>query len=335
MTPFDDLHLSIKRIVLFFLLSCLSALLTLAVASCQPDQTMSETQTAKAIPSARPQEASITPWPTFTSRAPTEVHLTPRTVTTTPTRSPSPTPSPTSDVPPGANWVLAWSDEFEGEALNTQMWKPYLYKRAEDYNKTAYRKHNIEVSSGILKLYVRQETAGNADYTGGMLESIGAYERNRYGYFVARIRYQLIGPGFWANFWMTGSDRWPPEFDHEVVTQRNHGDEILQAYHFVDENGENQVSKQFVAVNYNEWHTYGIKWLPNQPVQFFLDDRLTFTSDAPVNNPPDVDMAVVLRAGAFQSAQWGGLPDDTTQWPGMAEYDWVRVYQYAGATPAP
>jgi beta-glucanase (GH16 family) len=231
-------------------------------------------------------------------------------------------------------WEPVWNDEFDGSALDLTRWKIYRWKRAADVNKTSYIVENVVVSEGTLKLYVKEEVRGNANYTGGMLESTGPYQRSRYGYFEARIRYNFTGPGFWANFWMTGSDKWPPEFDNEVVTQRNHQNEIFQAHHYLDSAGTHVSSNAFIPLDYREWHVYGVKWLPCQPVEFYLDGQRTFTSAATVDNPPVVDMDVVLRAGAYQTEKWGGLPDSTTQWPGVAEYDWVRVYRWTGKTNA-
>jgi hypothetical protein len=38
-------------------------------------------------------------------------------------------------------------------------------------------------------------------------------------------------------------------------------------------------------------------------------------------------MYISMRAGAYYSSSWGGLPDSTTKYPGLAEYDWVKVWQ--------
>ncbi len=158
-----------------------------------------------------------------------------------------------------------------------------------------------------------------------MLELTGNYRRNRYGYYEARIKYNFVGPGFWANFWMCGVDRWPPEFDNEIVT--HHPGAVYLANHFKDSAGVHKSDHQYASLDYNQWHTYGVLWLPGKPVQFYVDGKLSYTATSPYENPPSIDMYVSLRAGAYNSATWGGIPNSTTKYPGVAEYDYVHVYQ--------
>ncbi len=243
--------------------------------------------------------------------------------------TPDETPVPVGAILPpaesGQKWALRWSDEFDGTSVNTKMWKINNKARAEDPNKTWYSPNNVSVSNGTLKLLVKQEAYKNANYTGAMLDSTGDYRRNRYGYYEARIKYDFVGPGFWANFWLCGVDRWPPEIDNEIVTQRQ--GQVYLANHYRDSAAVHRSTNTFVDLDYTQWHTYGVLWLPGQPIQFYIDGKLAFTADSPAENPPSIDMYVSLRAGAFYDSSWGGAPDGSTKYPGTAEYDYVRVYQ--------
>ncbi len=231
-------------------------------------------------------------------------------------------------APEGQRWELHWGDEFDGSAVDTTKWKINNKKRAEDPNKTWYIPQNVSVSDGKLKLLVKQETYKDANYTGGMLELTGAYRRNRYGYYEARIQYDFVGPGFWANFWLCGVDRWPPEIDSEIVTHEQ--GLVYLANHYRDAAARHRSANTFMNLDYNQWHTYGVLWLPDKPVQFYIDGKLAFTANSPAENPPAIDMYVSLRAGAFYNSGWGGTPDGITRYPGVAVYDYVRVYQAVG-----
>lgn len=311
-----------------------NAKLTGTLKNGQPKPTDFPTKSPTAAPTDAP-TAAPTEQPTIApTDAPTAVPTQELTAipTTEPTQQPTtaPTPAPVPGLPPAASgqtWQMVWSDDFNGSSVDTSKWQINNKYRSEDTNRTFYRPENVSVSDGTLKLTVKKETYNGAGYTGGMLESRGAARRNLYGYYEARIRYNFVGPGFWANFWMCGVDRWPPEFDNEIVTQSNHVNQVYQGHHYRDASGTHLSAKTFTNVTYNDWHTYGVKWMPGEPVQFYLDGKLTYTSAAPLDNPPGVDMYVSLRAGAFYDASWGGKPDSTTQYPGLAEYDWVRVYQ--------
>ncbi len=229
------------------------------------------------------------------------------------------------EAPQGQQWSLRWADEFDGAAVNTSVWQINDLARKEDPNKTWYLPRNVTVSDGTLKLIVKEEDYNGVKFTGGMLESTGDYRRNRYGYYEARIKYDFIGPGFWANFWMSGVDRWPPEFDNEVVTHQI--GQVYLANHYRDATARHRSTNIFIPLDYNQWHTYGVLWLPGQPVRFYVDDKLAFTAESPAENPPVIDMYVSLRAGAYYNSSWGGAPDGTTRYPGTVEYDYVRVYE--------
>ncbi len=248
-----------------------------------------------------------------------------------PTASPKPTarPAPSNGslpaAPSGQKWSLRWGDEFNGSSVDTSKWKINNLTRPEDPNKTWYIPQNVSELNGTLKLQVKKQSYNGASYTGGMLELTGNYRRNLYGYYEARIKYNFVGPGFWGNFWMCGVDRWPPEIDNEIVT--HHSGAVYLANHYRDSAGVHKSTNQYASMNYNQWHTYGVLWLPGKPVQFYVDGKLSFTASSPTENPPNIDMYVSLRAGAYNSASWGGIPNSTTKYPGMAEYDYVHVYQ--------
>ncbi len=255
--------------------------------------------------------------------------------TSAPTRQPTvaPTAAPTTQpstgglppAPSGQKWALRWGDEFNGTSVDTSKWKINNLTRAEDPNKTWYIPQNVSELNGTLKLQVKHESYNNASYTGGMLESTGNYRRNLYGYYEARIKYNFVGPGFWANFWMCGVDRWPPEIDNEIVA--HHPGAVYLANHYKDLAGVHKSTNQYASLDYNQWHTYGVLWLPGKPVQFYVDGKLAFTANSPYENPPNIDMYISLRAGAYYNSTWGGTPNSTTQYPGVAEYDYVHVYQ--------
>ncbi len=244
-----------------------------------------------------------------------------------PTQTPALADPRLPEAPEGQQWSLRWADEFDGAAVDSKIWQVNDLARNEDPNKTWYKPQNVSVSNGILKLIVKEEPHNGANYTGGMVESTGQYRRNRYGYYEARIKYDFIGPGFWANFWMSGVDRWPPEFDNEVVTHQQ--GKVYLANHYRDATARHRSTNTYIDLDYNQWHTYGVLWLPEQPVRFYVDGKLAFTAESPAENPPTIDMYVSLRAGAYYNSKWGGAPDATTRYPGTVEYDYVRVYEAA------
>ena len=132
-------------------------------------------------------------------------------------------------------YQLIWQDEFNGERLDTSVWRtsygnPKPWDCTLPRNKCGtelqcYHPDNVEVSNGSLKLitkkqkYTYQGIYGEAhacankkigdsfalpfDYTSGMIETRAELIAFQYGRFEVRCRLP-IGAGFWPAFWLWG-----------------------------------------------------------------------------------------------------------------------------------
>ena len=96
--------------------------------------------------------------------------------------------------PAGGRWQLAFSDEFNGAAIDTAKWNFRTGPRMWSEQRAA----NVSVRDGMLHLALRKEKAGALDYTAGGLISKQAF---RYGYYEARIRMPK-GRGWHTSFWL-------------------------------------------------------------------------------------------------------------------------------------
>lgn len=236
--------------------------------------------------------------------------------------------------PPGKNWKLKWSDDFNGSIIDTTRWKvDHGRIRKGDANKTIYVKENVSVSNGLLKLKVDNK-GSNTDtikYTGGLLSSTGDFYRNNYGYYEARIRYNFTGPGFWGNFWMNTTEGSICEFDiAEVIS--NEPARMTMHYHFRDSANAHKQANSRNSCDWKQFHVYGIEWLEGQPLRFYIDGVKVFEPPQSMDYPADKKMNIILRMGAFNSEGWGGLPDSTSVYPGYAEYDWIKVWEKKGSS---
>ena len=234
--------------------------------------------------------------------------------------------------PPAEGWVLKWHDEFDGTELNRDYWDPND-RYIQNNQNTCYMDspNNIEVSDGTLKLYVRKESnpcGPTIRYTGARLESLN--RDDKYVFYEARLRYPNPTDGFWGNFWTIGYDGnrwiWPPEFDMAEMTS-NHNGRIWQTYHYRDDNwsGDKDDDGDWQQVDWTDWHVYAFEWTEDEPLKMYIDGRLTYVAEeAPIWHQFQY---LILRMGAGIKDSWGGIPDQQTQWPGLAEYDWVRVWE--------
>lgn len=111
-------------------------------------------------------------------------------------------------VPDG--YELLWSDEFDGDSLNTSFWTPEVGRGHNGWgnNELQYytgRKENVDVRDGRLVITAQKEDYGGASVTSARLITLGKVEF-LYGYIVASIKMPKTADGLWPAFWMMGSD---------------------------------------------------------------------------------------------------------------------------------
>ena len=138
--------------------------------------------------------------------------------------------------PPGdaQDWVLTFSDEFNGETLNANKWAkeygldtycivdnppppgtPTYCNRSNNDEKNWYVDESPQVEAGVLKLVASKNdcsgdglpdrnyapyTCANFPYLSGMVSTHDRFSQ-LYGYFEARIK-SINGQGFWPSFWL-------------------------------------------------------------------------------------------------------------------------------------
>ncbi len=138
--------------------------------------------------------------------------------------------------PPGdtTDWILTFSDEFDGEALNPEKWateygfdtycivdnppppgEPTYCNRSNNDEKEWYIDASPTLDGGVLKLVASINdclgdglpdrsyapyTCANFPYLSGMVSTHDRFSQ-LYGYFEARIKL-VNGQGFWPAFWM-------------------------------------------------------------------------------------------------------------------------------------
>ena len=91
-------------------------------------------------------------------------------------------------VPEG--YELLWSDEFDGDSLNTANWTPEYGGHGWGNNELQFytgRKENVDVKDGRLVMTARKEDYNGSPVTSARLITLGKFEF-RYGYVVASIK---------------------------------------------------------------------------------------------------------------------------------------------------
>lgn len=241
---------------------------------------------------------------------------------------------------------LVWSDEFEGESVDTTKWKfetgAHGWGNNEWQNYTAGE--NSTVSDGTLKITARKVGAGQkaGDYTSSRMNS---RETFTYGRMEVRAKVpDLKGNGVWPAVWMLGANigeiGWPDCGEIDIMEYVSFApDEIHFSIHSKANNHVEgtQVTSGALPLETveEEFHNYGILWSEDY-IKFYLDDidnvKLTFNkpkNPTQANWPFDKPFYFLLNVAV--GGNWGGQKGvDDAIFPSTMEVDYVRVYKAPG-----
>jgi len=257
---------------------------------------------------------------------------------------------------PEPEWELAWSDEFDGEALDAGKWSPDIWppRKVNDEDQ-AYteRTKNLRVEDGHLVVEAHKEDYQDASYTSGRVHSSGKGDF-LYGRFEARAKLPS-GQGTWPAIWMLPSNpftyattcsndedwqgssdcnAWPNSGEIDIMEhvgyQMNHvhGTVHNEAYYWVK--WEQRKGRILLDDAAEAFHVYALEWSPEK-IDVFVDDTLYFTY---VNEnagweewPFDQPFHLILNIAV--GGVWGrsGGPIDDSIFPQQMLVDYIRVYE--------
>ncbi|HWK04047.1 MAG TPA: family 16 glycosylhydrolase [Puia sp.] len=237
-----------------------------------------------------------------------------------------------------AGYTLAWSDEFNGNALNTQNWNYETggsgWGNQELENYTA-RPQNVFVSAGNLIIEARQESYGGNNYTSGRLNTIG---KQQFTYGRIDIRAKLpVSKGMWPALWMLGSNistvPWPGCGETDIMELiGTNPRQIVGSLHWKQQDGsEGTYNNTYTLPGQDfsqQFHVFSLIWAKDQ-AQFLVDDQVyvsgglqNVTSGVYPFNSPFFFIFNVAVGG-----NWPGSPDNSTLFPQRMFVDYVRVFQ--------
>lgn len=219
---------------------------------------------------------------------------------------------------------LTFSDEFEGDRLDTKKWLTNYYwgdkllkdRYSVESDLQAYtEKENFELRNSLLKIHIKpQRVNGTAwtaskgfikkefSYTSGLINSGDSF-RQKYGIFSAKIK--LGDPNTKNAFWMLAGKITP----HIDVCRTSKG---KVWFDYFSGNGVNP--KKSLGSKYSkDFFIYTLEWTHDKLV-WKINNMVVFTE---TRNVPQEPMYVILA---------GGLDKPINGMTSM-EIDWVRIYQ--------
>lgn len=244
-------------------------------------------------------------------------------------------------------YQLVWSDEFDGSALNTDVWNIEVNGNGGGNQEKQYytdRPDNLRVEEGNLVIEARKEAYNNREYTSARINS-----RNKkyfkYGKIEARIMFPK-GGGTWPAFWMMGNDypqsNWPKCGEIDIIEHVGNQPRMASfAVHTPNKNGSrgnNWSMRSYMDGLEENYHVYGIEWLEDDfngmdRIYFTIDgERLAMTQEEAEHVddnyywPFNKDHFIILNL-AIGGTMGGNVDDAIFASPVQMKVDWVRVWQ--------
>ncbi len=272
------------------------------------------------------------------------------------TKSPEPTKSPEvpastepatpTPVPQLEGYKLLWNDEFDGDALNMDIWNyephepGWTNEELQEYT-TSTDNVYVKDGNGVIQAIKTTDANGKDYYTSGKITTQKKKDF-MYGKVVARAKVPK-GQGLWPAIWMMPTDesvygQWPK--CGEIDIMETLGSQPQIAYGTIHY-GEPHADQQGVYTLENgtfadDFHEFSVEWEPGE-MRFYIDGNLYHTvndwfsavegeDDKPYPAPFNQTFFVQLNLAV--GGTWPGSPDATTDF-NNAKFliDYVRVYQ--------
>jgi beta-glucanase (GH16 family) len=241
---------------------------------------------------------------------------------------------------PYGNMNIVWTDEFNGNAVNTNLWTYDLGNGGWGNQELEYytsRTNNAYVTNGLLHIAACQENYGGASYTSARLKSQGLFS---FKYGRLEWRAQLpAGTAFWPALWLLGTNittsiGWPG--CGEIDVMENNGSYPLTVQGSIHSGSDATGYYNFInGLSATNFHTYTLDWNTNA-ILFYVDGHLyetqtnwsTATGNSypfPFNQPFFIIMNVAI-GGSYLGNPTTNAINAGSAFPSEMRVDYVRLY---------
>lgn len=255
-------------------------------------------------------------------------------------RTPAPA-NPNMVVPEG--YELVWSDEFDGNSLNTSDWTyevqspGWVNNELQHYVKGTYDGRNVtEVADGVLSINCFKAADGKI-CSGRIYAHVGTGWK--YGIFEASIRLPK-GKGTWPAFWMMpvnndwNTTPWPLCGEIDIMEEVGyHPDYTSSSIHCDAYNhvkGTQKTAERLTSGAQDDFHAYRLEWTPEY-IRTYVDGKmlLNFANDGKNDMKTwPFNRAFYPILNLAWGGDWGGAQGvDESCLPATMEVDYVRVFQ--------
>jgi len=231
--------------------------------------------------------------------------------------------------------TLIFSEEFDGEELNSAIWNFELGDGCPNLcgwgnnEPQIYTKDNHELKDGFLKIEAKNV---NGTYTSTRITTKDKFEF-QYGRIEARIKLPT-GTGVWPAFWLLGSNidevGWPRcgEIDIMEYVGKEPG-QVFNSLHTQSSHGNTVNTKKTATADIEEgFHIYTANWT-NDEIEFLVDGESLYTYHPKTKNEDNwpFDQPFYMLLNLAIGGNFGGPEIDNSIFPQEYLVDYVRVYK--------
>ncbi len=230
-------------------------------------------------------------------------------------------------------WQLVWSEEFDSETLNSQVWSRI------DRGKADWNRHMSCADSLYMlrngTLVLRGTANGNTEADSARFLTGGVWTKGLKTFEPGRIEIRArlhAAKGAWPALWLLPADaEWPSGGEIDIMERLNYDTIAYQTVHsyYTLRLGKDDNPPHFATGNIDPdgWNVFGVDILPDSLV-FHINGHTTF-SYPKVDNGKDFQFPFHARQYLLMDMQlgggWVGETDPATL-PVEMEIDWVRHY---------
>ena len=303
---------------------------------------------AAACGSASSDSEGATPAPESTAPPATTNTTAPPTTAAPTTLAPTTTiatPEPIAIEPPDG-MELVWSDEFDGDTIDTANWTYDIGGWGWGNGEAQYytdRPENARTQNGLLVIELLQERYEGSYYTSARLKTQGLQEF-QYGRMEARIKVPK-GSGTWPAFWMLGADfdsesddpskQWPNIGEIDIMEYVGRDpDLVMGTIHgpgYAGAGGRSKWNRQEFEIA-DDFHTFAVDW-DADGIRWFFDGEMYFEigPDDLGNREWVFDRPFFFILNLALGGTLGGAVALDLEYPIQYYVDYVRVYQPTSA----
>ncbi|MCD6359876.1 MAG: glycoside hydrolase family 16 protein [Armatimonadetes bacterium] len=233
-----------------------------------------------------------------------------------------------ADPPAHAEWELTFADEFDGDAVDWDVWASASRARGPDKPEGRWPENNV-VRDGILYQTTRREDPPRGGKSWSTAHIWTREFTQQYGYFECRMRYgRYLNNAFWLVRPRGKFDR--PHFEIDINEGHTPRDVAMTCHYYKYFPGEDEpehypsgkVWRAPVDLD-RDFHVYGCEWDAERIIWYFDGRPVRALINPGADAPADMRLSTVIMTSQLER---DGVDIATMDGVAMA-VDWVRVYR--------